>query len=153
MACATYECPQCHDGLIHLNNRGPHEAASGFLQFIHNSLPRTMDTVDVDVPFHIIRRQLDPPLRYYIEHKRIGGGLSDSQKFHLPREAQDIADGIAARRWHPDSGVFVVWSDPPYTHGEVRRFHTDSTMGNPVQLTGPVWETFLRAEPDAPFIS
>ena len=148
----TYSCPECGDQFIHLNNRGMHESSSGLTQRIHDLLPRTADIIDNDDPYEswaVVRQRLDPPLWWHKEHKPRGKSLGTSQKFFLPRLAETIKRGVESGIWHSDSGVFVVWSDPPYDTGAVQRIGSDK---EPVELSGTNWDEFLVAADSAPFL-
>jgi len=148
--CRSRRCPECGDQLIHLNNRGDHEAASGLLQWIHDNVPRQMDVIDDDLQpdaFEVVRRKLNPPLWLRIEHKPRGKGLRPSQQFLLPRMANSIQHGIHMQVYHPMSGVYVVWSDPPYESGAVSRVwpQLPLRLGEERELKGAEWVNFWLA--------
>lgn len=150
-----YRCPICKDRLIHQERRGPHEAASGLLQWIHDNVGRRMNVVDDDSQpgrFHVVRQRVSPPLVREFEHKPSGFVLKDSQRFLLPIRALGLRSAVNVGQIHPDSGVFVVWSDPPHDSGVVAQVSPvlPLMLSPRMRLTGSEWRDFwaVRWIPD-----
>lgn len=121
MKCPDNVCPSCGDKLIHQHNRSINESSSSYGQHIHNDHGNEFYWADVD---GIIYKLATGILRM-VEHKPIGGTLRPSQIRILPLMAAALDVLVAEDVLHPDSGVFVVNSDPPHTHALVRRYRRD----------------------------
>jgi hypothetical protein len=137
--------PECGDVLIHQTNRGPTESSSAFGQFVFDEVGRLMYWSDVD---GVIYRRETAALRI-VEHKRRGGSLSDGQKKILSLLAKSLQLLAATGLIHEQSGVFVVYSDPPYeTGGLVKQFHgsSDHVVWRDQEMSGRKWLGFLQGE-------
>jgi hypothetical protein len=55
----------------------------------------------------------------------VGQGISDSQRAILPLLAGCVDILVDQGVLHPESGVFIVNSDPPYGQAIIRRYRRD----------------------------
>lgn len=144
-------CPDCGDALIHQSNRQEHESSSEFGQYMHDrgemdSRWRQMYWLDVD---GIVYKKRTKVLRI-IEHKNRSGDIRDSQETVLPLLAKSVQLLIATQVIHPQSGVFVAYSDHPHDSALVQR--VDGWSPRPkdrwtrVELRGSQWDDFLLGE-------
>lgn len=156
MSCKSrWECPKCHDNLIHQTNRGIHESHSAFGQWIHDkgradpAAWRTMNFVDIDAVIHKRRTRI---LRY-IEHKKPGRALSAAQLEVLPFITMGMQ--LAAAASHLDaneSGVFIVEAETPWTEARITAltakeghfFGTPKLWARRFTLQGAGWHRFAQ---------
>jgi hypothetical protein len=120
MSCPTSTCA-CGDRLIHQTRRGKDESSSAYGQHVHEDHPKTFHWADVDGVLY----KLDTGIMRIIEHKPIGQGISDSQRAILPLLAGCVDILVDQGVLHPESGVFIVNSDPPYEQAIIRRYRRD----------------------------
>lgn len=84
-----------------------------------------------------------------VEHKRRGGSLSDGQKKILSLLAESLQLLAARGLIHEQSGVFVVYSNPPYeTGGLVKQLpgSSDHAVWRDQEMSGRKWLGFLQGE-------
>lgn len=125
MACSSHNCPDCGARLIHQVSRGQNESSSAYGQHIHDDHPVDFHWADIDGVVY----KLDTGIMRIIEHKPVGGALRDSQRAILPLLAGCIDILVDQDVLHPDSGVFVVNSDPPFDTALVRRYRRSPDDG------------------------
>lgn len=111
MTCTRTDCMGCGEPMIHMGTRGAHESSSPLGQHIHDTYPTTFYYADVDA---VIYKRANRMLRV-IEHKYRGGSVKPSQKTILPLLAIGVRILVMVGYLHPNSGVYVVWSDTPFT--------------------------------------
>lgn len=139
-------CPGCGDNLIHQSNRGKHESSSAFGQHVHNHVPDDLYYADIDGAVF----KVDTRVLRIIEHKPSHGELSSGQKAILPLLGLGIRSLAANELVHPQSGVYVVHSEPPFGTASVQRYRHWRGYGDepPVEMTGERWVRFLAGELD-----
>lgn len=108
--CATRNCPDCGDRLIHQKARTHSESSSALGQHIHDEFPKVFDWMDID---GVIYKRSTGLLRV-IEHKDPGRRLSSSQSRVLPILALGIQSQIDSGLLHERSGVYVTWAMSPF---------------------------------------
>jgi hypothetical protein len=151
MSCPhEYNCPRCKDKLIHQNNRGPRESSSGFGQYVFNEIGHVMDLVDIDL---VVFKRATRLLRI-IEAKPPGGELGIAQCFVMPILALAIRILAGLGELHPNSGVYMLETAPPFATGVASRIGWTTlgtvAMGRPVQLVESYFRAFLQADPTGP---
>lgn len=138
---AVHTCERCGDRLIHQRFRSPNESSSSFGQFIHDSFPNDFFRCDDDEATHY---KLATKIWRDIEHKFDGQVRSRGQVVTMQKRALAIRELIALHLVHPDSGSFVVWSDPPFASGSVSKVDpTNGSLFAPVELEAEKWVRFL----------
>jgi hypothetical protein len=144
MRCGKHTCAQCNDKLIHLTNRGPDESSSPLGQHVHDNLPNTFYWMDSDAVVYKLRTRI----WRQVEHKFHGQELSASQNSMLPYHSMMVQSQVDAGAFAEDSGVFVLWTDPQFTHGEIARVLPQPTiaLGSAVYLDQDRLNRFLSGE-------
>lgn len=150
MACGRTDCPYCGEALIHQLNRGGSESSSAYGQHIFDDYDNDFFWADVDgVIFKYATR-----IMRIIEHKPLGGALRPSQRTILPMLADALDKLVVEGTLDPQSGVFVVLSDPPYSSLKVRRYRRDTdgkwvpgTTREAITLTGEDQKNFETGMP------
>jgi hypothetical protein len=144
--CTQRQCPECGDRLIHQLNRGPHESSSAFGQYVHDHIDKGVYWADVDGVIYKVGTRV---LRV-IEHKTRSGNLSKGQEAILPLLGMGIRSLAANELVHPQSGVYVVQSSPPFDTASVQqhRHWRGYPDGPPVEMRGDRWARFLAGEVD-----
>lgn len=144
--CQQRQCPDCGDRLIHQLNRGPHESSSAFGQYVHDHVDKGVYWADIDGVIY----KVDTRVLRIIEHKTRDGSLSKGQESILPLLGMGIRSLAANELVHPQSGIYVVQSDPPFTVGRVHRHrHWHRYRDEPaVEMRGDRWARFLAGEVD-----
>lgn len=139
MGCERTDCPYCGGALIHQDKRGNGESSSAYGQHIHDDHENSFFWADVDGVIYKFATRI----MRIIEHKPVDGSLSKSQRTILPLLAAALDVLVAEDVLDPDSGVFLVQSDPPYDTARVRRYRRDAdgtwipgTSTDAVELTG-----------------
>lgn len=122
MICNDRTCATCGDRLIHQGNRRSHESSSAYGQHIHDDHPKTFHWADIDGVIY----KLDTGILRVVEHKPVGGFIRDSQRAILPLLAGCVDILVDQGVLHPESGVFIVNSDPPFEAALVRRYRRDA---------------------------
>jgi hypothetical protein len=137
--CERYACPECGDVLIHQWRRGAKESGSAIGQHIFDHYPHDFDWCDLD---GVIRKSRNGILRF-VEHKPVGKRLHGSQSRILPLMAVLVTEAIRQHQAHAQSGVFVVYADPPFASALVEQ------IGGPFRadLTGDELDRFLTGLP------
>lgn len=133
--CGKYKCPDCKERLVHQDSKGPDESTSGYGQYIHDNYGNTFYWMDGD---GILFKKRNRMLRF-IEHKEFRQQLRPSQETILPILATLIQMLVMVRVIHEQSGVFVVYSDPPYVDAiTVRQIQPQWTLefDAPITLDG-----------------
>lgn len=143
--CDNHHCPECGDRLIHQANRGHDESSSAFGQWIHDELSHEMHAPDLDTVIYKVSTRI---LRV-LEHKTRGKHPSKSQNAVLPLLAKAVQLLAATGLVHPDSGVFIVYSDPPYDSASVQQVEGWAARRAKMlcgELTGQPWRDFMQGE-------
>lgn len=137
---------RCGDRLIHQFNRGAHESSSALGQFVHDEVGKGVWWSDIDGAVF----KVDTRVLRVIEHKPSDGELSAGQERILQLLGMGIKSLIAHELVHPQSGVFVVRSEPPFNTSLVQRYrHWPLTRdGLRVEMHGEQWRRFLAGEID-----
>jgi len=142
--CATSNCPECGDRLIHQASRGRDESSSALGQHIHDEYPNVFDWMDID---GVIYKRSKRLLRL-IEHKDPGRPLSSSQSRVLPILAMGLKSLIDDGHLHERSGVYVTWSSAPFGTASVAQVMPANplTMGSAVAMGPAEFEMFKTGE-------
>lgn len=144
MTCVHRNCPDCGDRLVHQTRRGRDEASSAFAQAIHDNLPNDFFLMDAD---WLVYKKMTRTLRF-IEHKYVNQALSPSQDAILPRLAAALGHLRNTKDYAvEESGVYVVWSDPPFTEGLVAEYDHQGKVGPAQLFGGDRWSHFLTGRP------
>ena len=121
MPCKTiYICPECGDKLIHQTKRTYQESSSAYGQHIYDDYPHTFYYCDIDGAQY---KNATRVLRI-LEHKRPGQQIKPSEKTILGLLQKGIDTLIPAGIVHPDSGVYIVRSEPPWETAEIQSIKT-----------------------------
>lgn len=134
--CRARTCEDCGDRLIHQHHRGQHESSSAFGQFLHDEVTKQTSIVDVDeqalqdTPLELVEAQIhqlhfvfgDIQRLRVLEHKRVGDGLSQAQRWILPVWRRLIHLGIQDRHISTSSGLYLIEADPPFDEFAVTKF-------------------------------
>lgn len=94
-------------------------SASELGQYIHDELPRTFDWIDID---GATQKTSKNTLRI-IEQKNPGQRLKGSQRRIFSKLAKAINFLICERDISENSGVFIVWTEPPYSEAIVSQVY------------------------------
>ena len=142
--CRRWECPDCRDQLIHLVNRGADESSSEFCQYIHDELPNEFFLVDNDATIYKKKTRIMREL----EHKYVGQSLSRGQCDVLPIKALNMRAAVDNGLVDEVSGVFVIWTDAPFSSAVVQRVLPLRRMelGRSFQIDGEQLRRFLSGE-------
>lgn len=125
-------CPECGDRLIHQNNRGMHESSSGYGQYLHDKHGNVFWLMDIDL---IIYKRATKILRIG-EQKPLRGSPRPSQRFLLPLLAVGLKTLVMVGVLHRQSGVFVIFADPPFEGGITVR-EVEPILGSVLFSLGP----------------
>jgi len=118
--------------------RDPNRSSSEFGQWIHEKLPRVMFAIDLDM---VIYKKSTRILRI-IEEKRPHQCLKDSQQCILPLLAKAVDSLKREGMVHRQSGVFVVFTEPPFNSGRIEQIGGEYEM----TLDGERWRHFCIGE-------
>lgn len=103
------KCPHCNNEFD--MPRDPNISHSAFGQWVHDNFPNNFFWSDVD---GIVFKRATRILRV-MEEKRPGQTLKDSQRTILPLLARGVSRLVDLGIIHPQSGVFIIYTEPPYT--------------------------------------
>jgi len=101
--------------MIHQLHRKSNESASAYLQHLREDRPHTFTVCDSDG--WIFKRATN--IARYVEHKPRGGRLQRTTREILQLQQQLLLRAARVGTVHPQSGVFVVYADPPFTSAYV----------------------------------
>ena len=141
-----HHCAHCGDKLIHQFHRGEHESSSALGQLIHDKVTGKTSIVDADYQIisnaievregqiHQLHFSSDLPRLRVIEHKKLGGSLSRSQKWVMPLWRDLIQIGARMGIVSKQSGVVLIEGDPPFD--EIRMTHYIDEFGTTKTVRG-----------------
>ncbi len=111
------KCPGCSDRMIHQLRRKNNESASAYLQHLRDDRPHTFTVCDNDLSEHgsgwIYKRETK--IARYCEVKKRGDHVQSTTREVLQLQQQMLLRAANLRTVHPQSGVFVIYGDPPFT--------------------------------------
>lgn len=111
------KCPECNSEFDFPRDKDI--SHSEFGQWIHDEIPRNFDWIDIDG----VSRKSKTGIIRIVEEKRFGQELKGSQKRILSRLALGIEHLAKSGYAKYGSGVFVIYTEPPYNKSIIRQVY------------------------------
>lgn len=147
MKCPHASCVECGGKLIHQDSKKSDESSSALGQHVHDSYPTTFYFMDIDAAIY---KRATRILRI-VEHKNPDQVVRPSQRAVLPMLSLAVQGMVQANLVHPESGVFVLWSEGSFDTASVSRVTHDGNLdwtdkANAVQIEANLLQPFLTGQ-------
>jgi hypothetical protein len=126
--------------MIHQLHRKNDEAASAYLQHLRADRPHNFTVCDADG--WIYKRETK--IARFVEHKPRGGRVQRTTAEILALQSEMIRRSVGISVLHPQSGVFIVYADPPFESAFAE-------WVDPWGMTVPRWESGPTWAANVPF--